>query len=148
MDEDPTEPATGTSWRLVIAIATILVGLSLYRLLPTDTAGPVSESLGQDAETATVTVVVRQPDADTTRATVPWLDGQTVAQATQEAGLEAVWRGSGEMAFLESLAGVANQGGDGLNWQFEVNDDYADRGAGAVTLRPGDRVLWKLAPYE
>ena len=52
------------------------------------------------------------------------------------------------MAFLESLDGTPNEGADGLNWQFEVNGVYATRGAGATTLAPGDRVLWKLAPYE
>lgn len=148
MSEVSTQRPDAARWRLVAAVAAVLVGLFAYRLLSPFPARQIPETLDLAAETAVVTLEVRQPEAESTEVSVPWLKGLTVAQATQQAGLRSVWRGSGEMAFLESLAGTENQGADGLNWQFEVNGDYADRGAGAVGLEPGDRVLWKLAPYE
>lgn len=150
MAKDPITPTGTDNRRLALVLAVVLVGLLFkFWLQTTGITGQTQPGAARPASaTRQVTLVVRQPDADTTKTTVPWVEGLTVAQATQGAGLEAVWRGSGQMAFLESLSGVANQGASGLNWQFEVNDDYADEGAGAVTLDPGDRVLWKLAPYE
>lgn len=58
------------------------------------------------------------------------------------------WRGRGDMTLLESLGGVGNRPAESLYWQFEVNGEYATRSAGAIELRQGDHVLWKLAPYE
>ena len=89
----------------------------------------------------------RLPDTEPTKKDIPWLEGLTVAEATAQA-TDTQWQGEGEMAMLISLKGRPNEGVNGLNWQFEVNGEYATRSAGAVRLRPGDRVLWKLAPYE
>ncbi|MEO0531739.1 MAG: DUF4430 domain-containing protein, partial [Planctomycetota bacterium] len=100
----------------------------------------------------------QRPDVDPLNIDVALPANATVYDAVQAAGREggpswaSRWRGEGEMALLESLGGVESAGAaggpEGLNWQFEVNGDYATRGAGVVRLESGDRVLWKLAPYE
>lgn len=148
MEDSRPDATPPSNWRLVLGVVPILLGLFLYRLLAPAAGEPAAGTPGPPTDAAPVAIRIEQPDAGPTELSVPWSEAQTVAQATQQADLEAVWRGSGEMAFLESLVGIPNQGGDGLNWQFEVNGDYAEQGAGAVTLQPGDRVLWKLAPYE
>jgi len=55
-------------------------------------------------------------------------------------------RGSGALAFVESIDGVANQGGgkQSKNWRFYLNGQLAKQGAGAQKVDGGDRVLWKF----
>lgn len=139
------KPAPGKpAWRLVLALSVVLLLIVGSAVLPRGAkppppASPIGERL--------VTIAVSRPGVETTESTMGWADGMTVRQAT-ELAFPSSWRGEGPMAFLESLEGAPNEGPDGLNWQFDVNGEYATRGAGAVTLEPGDSVLWKLAPYE
>lgn len=143
------------AWGLVLVLA-VLAGVRLLGSLAADfrqPAPPEENPLAiEPGEGAPVRLTRRMPDAEDLEVEVAWTPGTTVAVATRRAadepGWESEWRGEGQMAFLESLGGTPNEGADGLNWQFEVNGEYADQGAGAVTLAPGDRVLWKLAPYE
>lgn len=84
---------------------------------------------------------------------VRWHEGMTLLQATQLAGeksskWESSWQGKQEMALLQELGGLANEGNVGLNWQFDLNDKYGERGAGQTVLNAGDHALWRLAPYE
>lgn len=60
-------------------------------------------------------------------------------------------RGSGEMAFLSAIDGVANEPagiGGGRFWQFWVNGQYATRSMGVTTVGPGDVVSLALAGGE
>jgi hypothetical protein len=75
--------------------------------------------------------------------------GMTVADALLAAGkhphpVSVESSGSGDTFFVSAIDGLRNQGGgnQARNWQFFVNDAPATRGAGATTLRPGDRVRW------
>lgn len=141
-ESTPSDPR----WRLAVALGAVLAGVLLYRqLAPKQAAEPVDPSPTQVAGSVDVEFV--SPGVERREQSVAWSDGMTVQQATQLAG-ETTWRGQGEMALLESIDGVSNQGADGLNWQLWVNGQYATRGAGAYPLEAGDRVLWKLAPYE
>lgn len=133
-----------------LAAALLLVGLLRWASL-----GPLNapEGVAAGPRDGMVTLEKRLPDAPAQSAQVAWSRATTVLEATRLAGegdpaWASDWRGEGAMALLVTLGGEANQGADGLNWQFEVNGVYADRGAGAYELEPGDRVLWKLAPYE
>ena len=58
------------------------------------------------------------------------------------------WEGEGAAALVTAIDGLSSEGPDGRNWQFWVNDTYADEGAGVYALQPGDRVLWRFSPYE
>jgi len=137
--DKPPVPA----WRLAAALVLVLLVVWLVRPRtdPAPDPAPAREA-GQ-----TVTVAYKAPDAARREAQTAWYDGITVRDATA-AAFASQWRGAGADSFLESLAGTPNQGADGLNWQFDVNGDYATRSAGATPLRPRDRVLWRLAPYE
>lgn len=60
--------------------------------------------------------------------------------------------GSGSKAFLVELGGLVNeeaaQRGEARFWQYNVNGERAAVSYGSYLLAPGDRVLWKFAPYE
>ena len=84
---------------------------------------------------------------------LPWREGLTVEQLMREAvkyrpGIKFSQQGEGETGFLDSLDGLKNQGASGRNWMYEVNDQLAEISFCLHVLQPGDRVLWKLAPYE
>lgn len=132
--------------RLVLALVGVLAGLLIFQATRTPTAPPARRG-PLPGESGTVTLMFRLPDAEPTMKDIPWLEGLTVAEATTQAA-DTEWQGEGEMTMLTSLKGRPNEGASGLNWQFEVNGKYATSSAGAVELRPGDSVLWKLAPYE
>jgi hypothetical protein len=143
----PTNPEPSNApWRLALAILAVLIGMLVYRVT-IETSGTMRAASPAEPATAVVHFTITRPDAPPVDLVAPWSEGQTVADATRLAA-ETRWRGEGAMALLEEIDGVPNQGPDGLNWQFEVNGRYATKGAGAVRMAPGDRVLWKLAPYE
>ncbi len=82
-----------------------------------------------------------------------WKDGLTALGATQLAdahrrGIATKVRGSGEIAFLTEIDGVANEGGGGRNWVFHVNGKLGDRSCGVTSLKAGDTVLWRFQKYE
>lgn len=148
-------PRPTPAWRLVLALAALLVAIAVWQ------ANRGNESAPAPTEPGTAVAVVleqQRPDTELIRREVTLGPNSSVYDAMQAAGRDggapwaSVWRGSGEMTLLESLGGVASAGAaggsEGLNWQFEVNGVYATRGAGALRLESGDRVLWKLAPYE
>ncbi len=150
----PEDQQTGRIgfWRLAAALATVLLLILIYRT----SQPPAAEAEPKETGLKTggvVQLAQQRPDEPPQTAEIAHTEGMTVLQATLAAealgdAWAASWRGDGEMALLESLGGIDSQGADGLNWQFEVNGRYADRGAGAYRLEPGDSILWKLAPYE
>ena len=84
---------------------------------------------------------------------LPWREGITVLEATKIAqkhprGVKSTVRGSGSTAFLTQIDDVANEGGDGRNWVFRVNDELGDRSCGVTKIDAGDTVLWRFQTYE
>jgi hypothetical protein len=75
------------------------------------------------------------------------LDAMVRAAEADEAWHFA-YDGTGASAFLTRLGEQTNQGGEGHNWQYEVNGQPAEVSFGVRVLVPGDRVLWKFAPSE
>ena len=84
---------------------------------------------------------------------LPWKEGMTVLEATKIAekhprGIAVKSRGSRSTAFIEKIDDVANEGGDGRNWVFRVNDELGDRSSGVYELKSGDTILWRFQRYE
>ena len=82
-------------------------------------------------------------------AAIAWHDGMTVAD------LMSAWpniaikqKGAGESAFVTAIDDVENQGADGKNWTYSVNDQIADRSFAVYKLKPGDHVLWTFGPRQ
>jgi hypothetical protein len=61
-------------------------------------------------------------------------------------GFDFAFNGSGNTALLTSIDDVQNQSGgaNSRNWQYWVNEQYAQVGFGAQTLKPLDLVYWKF----
>ena len=138
---------------LLIALGILLVGIfSPLNVDPDRPEGiiPPREKL-QFHEFVELT---RLETADSSRIQIPWrpkltvLDATHAAEAVDPAHWASSWRGEGEMAFLTTLGGIENQGSAGRNWLFSVNGEQAQRGAGAIELKAGDRVLWEFAEYQ
>ena len=73
---------------------------------------------------------------------------QAMERAKQAGWLDFAHAGKGELVFIRSLDGTKNEGGNGNNWIFYVNQQLAEGGCGAVKLYEGDRVTWKFGKYE
>ncbi len=86
---------------------------------------------------------------------VEWKDGMTVLDAMDKAkapahGITFKYTGKGETAFLTQIDDLANEGGgkSKKNWQYWINDVFADKGFGVRKLDKGDVVLWKCSGFE
>ncbi len=150
MDTPLSGPASTTSsrWRLPVLLAVVLAAILAWRgggLLQSENAKrnplPVhtENSAGQQVQ---LTVDFGTGEKKELIA-VPWRKGMTVADLMSSASNISIGqRGSGQGTLLTSINDVSNQGADGKNWTFEVNDREADRSFAVYELHPGDRVLW------
>ena len=82
-----------------------------------------------------------------------WHDNMTVLDALATAakharGVKYKVRSSGSFAFVTEIDGLANEGGNGRNWLFQVNDKLGKVGAGVQELEVGDSVQWNFAKYN
>ena len=115
-------------------------------------ANKKSDSNGATPQTITLTIVY-PGDRPRFEYKPDWTSGLTVfdllnrAADAGDGGLEIRSRGAGETAFVEAIGGVVNEGADGDNWIYVVNEQLADKGAGVYELSPGDQVLWKYGDY-
>lgn len=131
-------------------LAPVAFALALSLPLPVAPAAAAEASAAEQA----VKVVVDFADGVEWHFTaVPWTEGMTVMDTLEAApkgprGLSYKSRGSGETAFVTEIAGIANEVGTGRkrNWIYKVNDELAKRGAGVVTVKPGDVVKWTYSP--
>ena len=86
-------------------------------------------------------------------AALPYRDGMTVGDAMRLArdfgpGLAFTRHGDGELSFLTSLDGVANQGVGGRFWLYQVDGERADVSYEVQPLSAGQRVLWQFKEPE
>jgi hypothetical protein len=76
-----------------------------------------------------------------------WAEGMTLGKLMQNAkdfrpGVRYTQKGTGEMAFLTSLEGVANEGPGGRYWFYAVGEQRGEVSFEVQPLRAGERVLW------
>ena len=57
--------------------------------------------------------------------------------------IQMVVNGEGDMAFVESLDGMAGDAATNKYWMLYVNDDLATVGAGAYIIQNGDFIEWR-----
>lgn len=86
-------------------------------------------------------------------AALPYRDGMTVGDAMRMArdfgpGLPFTHQGEGELSFLTSLDGVANQGVGSRFWLYQVDGERADVSYEVQPLNAGQRVLWQFKEPE
>jgi len=96
--------------------------------------GPVTLQITIDDETRTVIV----DDV---------ADGTTLGDLMRTTrGVDTVITGSGEMSFLDSLAGRATSSDSG--WTYRVDGEFGERGIGSVKLHPPTTVTWKFGGWD
>lgn len=165
----PSPSPNAKAVRFIISLVLVLAVVALFQLnkpngANNEAASPEADNAQTTAENGLepaekVTLGMQREDQEgnikelASPISVPWHEGQTVIEATQLAGKQSVpwqnrWQNQGEMAFLLELGGRKNEGSEGLNWQFDLNGKYNQRGAGQTVLKPGDAILWQLAPYK
>lgn len=81
-----------------------------------------------------------------------WKSGMTVLDVLQAAkqhprGIQFVYRGQGDTAFLTQIDDLKNEG-RGRNWIFSVNGQLGERSFAVTELKASDRVLWKFTQYK
>jgi hypothetical protein len=86
-------------------------------------------------------------------AALPHRAGMTIGDLLRAAeqfrpALAFTHQGDGEMAFLTSLEGVANEGGDGRYWIYSVDGATGTVSYEQQALEPGSAVLWEFRRGE
>ncbi len=72
------------------------------------------------------------------------INGTSVLEVTQAAyGDNVTVEWYGNLAYVTSIGGVANDIEDGLYWQFWVNDELAPMAANLMAVEPGDKITWR-----
>ena len=84
---------------------------------------------------------------------LPWQEKMTAWDATLVAdqhprGVDIHHRGKGDTLFVLQIDDVKNEGGDGRNWIFHVNDEVGGRGAAVSSVAAGDTVIWRFEKYR
>jgi len=82
-------------------------------------------------------------------AALPWQAEMTVADLLEAArefrpGIEFTQIGSGEVGFLRSLDGLANEGAGGRNWLYRVNHQHGHVSFCVEKIDSGEHVLWSF----
>ena len=78
------------------------------------------------------------------------LDAMNAVKTRKHHALEFAYQGRGQNAFLNSLAGMENEGGgkSSKNWFYRINDKLGNKSFGIAELQAGDTVLWHFGKYE
>ena len=80
---------------------------------------------------------------------LPWKDKLTVFDALQAAekhsrGIKVAFTGKGETIFITAIDDAVNEGANGSNWRYTVNDQTARYSSGIAELKAGDTVIWRF----
>jgi hypothetical protein len=78
-----------------------------------------------------------------------WKDKMTVFNALQAAekhprGIKFAHTGSGDTTFITGIDDAMNEGADGRNWRYTVNDQPARYSSAVAELKAGDTVVWRF----
>lgn len=75
------------------------------------------------------------------------LSGNTVLNVTESTFIvEVSWYGN--LAFVEGIAGVTNNQGEGYWWQYWVNDEYGPVAANVYEVQEGDSIVWRYTSSQ
>lgn len=131
-------------------VITVIMGL-----LSITSNAPYADA--QEAKPEGVNVVVSFGDGLTwTYENIDYKQGMTVLDAMNAVklrkhhALDFAYNGRGQNAFLNSLAGMENEGGGrtSKNWFYRINDKLGNKSFAIAELQAGDTVLWHFGKYE
>ena len=80
---------------------------------------------------------------------LPWKDKMTVFDALRVAekhprGIKITYTGSGDTTFINGIDDAVNEGADGRNWRYSVNDQPARYSSAVAEIKAGDTVVWRF----
>lgn len=82
---------------------------------------------------------------------VPWTKGMTaldlLVAVAEEQDFPLTVTGSGETAFVGAIDSIVGGQDGNAWWIYTINGETAKVGAGALTLAPGDTIVWRLGQY-
>jgi hypothetical protein len=161
---ESTSSQSGNPWTLPLVLAVGLAAASwLLMSVRNDPGAPRADAAAKEQAAAWTepaaageTVALEIDFGNGARreyAALPYRDGMTVGDALRLArdfgpGLAFTHQGEGELSFLTSLDGVANQGVGGRFWLYQVDGERADVSYEVQPLRAGQRVLWQFKEPE
>jgi phosphotransferase system HPr-like phosphotransfer protein len=73
--------------------------------------------------------------------------GMTVLDAMEKAGIKIEKSGEGENAFLTGIEGRITSTGKREFWEFLVNGNQTEVGAGTYKVQNNDQIQWKVSNY-
>jgi hypothetical protein len=78
-----------------------------------------------------------------------WKDKTTVFDALKAAekhprGIKITYTGSGDTTFISGIDDAVNEGADGRNWRYTVNDQPAMHSSAVAEIKSGDTVVWRF----
>lgn len=154
------------SWALPLVLAT---AVALFGMLLIFRPGADGSSTSKPASGSTTTpnwTPAPRPEGQTVSLTIdfgngarrefdalPWSEGLTLGKLMRQAaafrpGLTYTQKGLGEMTYLTSLEGVANDGDNGRYWFYSVDDARGKVSFEIQPLQPAARVLWVFQPAD
>lgn len=114
------------------------------------TEKPVEKPIEEEKKENTIvySIVISSEEVPLSATEMEITEGDTVLQSlidiTKSKKIQMDYRGGqGATAYVEGIDNVYEfDRGQGSGWMFRVNGIFPDRGAGAIPLKPGDRVEW------
>ncbi len=142
---------------LLLALLLVLAGFAKWRTNPPAVAPPhfkVGWSPTPLPQGKSVSLTIDFGNgASKEYAALPWQEQMTVAEALTVArdfrpGIHFTQVGEGESGFLSSLDGLANEGAEGRNWLYQVDDQHAHVSYCVRKIEPGAHVLWTFTDQQ
>jgi hypothetical protein len=150
-----TRSARRAWWRLPILLGLVLAAIIWSRVqspheTPKNNSAEMPEPIAIGDPRPKVELSINFGGGRRTNfAAIAWHDGMTVADLMNAwPNVRITQKGTGESAFVTAIDDVANQGADGQNWTYSVNNQIADRSFAVYKLKAGDQVLWTFGPRQ
>lgn len=147
--------ACGAWWRLPLLLGLVLAAIIWSRVqssreTPANKSVELPETIAIGDPRPRVELSVNFGGGRRTNfAAIAWHDGMTAADLMNAwPNVRITQKGTGESAFVTAIDDVENQGADGQNWTYSVNDQIADRSFAVYKLKADDRVLWTFGPRQ
>lgn len=145
-------PRETAVWRWFLGMALLMLGGCTPPSVESREGDAVA---GENPTGPAVKLVIDFDDGFEKHYRLAWREGMTVLDALDAAsrrarGVRFASKGTGDMAMVTAVDGVANEGGGGLgrNWIYWVNGALAEKSCGVYEIRPEDVILWKFGKYE
>lgn len=152
-DQGPQPTGKPPRWGAPALLAVILVAIVVSQTaLRREPPAPAPDLGPAAASSESVMLVIDTAAGEPVAGAVAWREGMTVLDALEAAPqgwpgpIERTGAGAG--AFVSTIKGIANDPAGDRFWQYYIDGQRGEVGAGARVLEPGERVLWKFAPQE